>query len=223
MTIAIYPIKVGNLVFKNYCYLVVSTTTKTSLLIDPAWELDTIEAAITHSNSKVTNILLTHHHHDHVNLAEELSKKYKIPVRMSQTEIAYYHFNCHNLLPIQQDDFLELGGIPIRCLLTPGHTKGAISYWIDHALFSGDTLFIEGCGACIYHGGDPVAMFHSLSYLKSTIPLETLVYPGHSYGQEPGKSFFYLLDNNIYLQIPEIQDFVAFRMRPTQKNPLDFS
>ena len=65
-------------------------------------------------------------------------------------------------------------------------------------------------------------MFDSLQFLKNHIPLHTKVYPGHSYGEEPGQTFAYLLKNNIYLQINSRDHFVAFRMRETQNGILEF-
>lgn len=87
---------------------------------------------------------------------------------------------------------------------------------------SGDTLFTEGCGICIGKGGDPNAMFDSLAFLKTTIPTETKIYPGHSFGELPGKTFAYLLQNNIYLQFKQQTEFVAFRMRGNQGRLLAF-
>jgi glyoxylase-like metal-dependent hydrolase (beta-lactamase superfamily II) len=98
-------------------------------------------------------------------------------------------------------------------MLTPGHTAGGVCYLIENNLFSGDTLFAEGCGYCSGRGADPRAMFHSLQLLKRTIAPQTLVFPGHSYGQLPGQTFGSLLKNNIYLAFDDERKFVQFRMR----------
>ena len=222
MTTQIYPIKVSKLGFKNYCYLIIHTKTREAVLIDPAWELDKIEEVIAFHQVKLTAILLTHHHFDHINLAEPLARRYQIPVLMSKIESDYYHFSCYNLTYIEQLETIAFNHIKITPILTPGHTKGALSYWIDKALFTGDTLFIEGCGICTGRGGDPEAMFESLAYLKDTLLPETKIYPGHSFGQEPGKAFAYVAQNNIYLQFTNCEDFVAFRMRKNQKGLLAF-
>ncbi len=222
MSTIVYPIKVCKLAFKNYCYLVINQETREALLIDPAWEFDKIEQQLALHQVTLKTILLTHHHFDHVNLAETFAQKYQIPVKMSKIESDYYDFSCSNLQPIEQPDVFYVGQIKILPLLTPGHTKGAISYWIDNALFTGDTLFIEGCGICNTQGGDPNEMFDSLQRLKEIIPPETHIYPGHSYGQEPGKPFAYLLHNNIYLQFTKKEDFIAFRMREGQKRLFTF-
>jgi hydroxyacylglutathione hydrolase len=222
MNIVSYPIKVSKLSFKNYCYLIINTYNKKAILIDPAWEMEKNERQLEHHQVTLVSILLTHHHFDHVNLANSLALKYHVPVMMSKTEIEYYGFSCHNLSPIGQTNNITIEQIEILPLFTPGHTRGAISYWVADNLFSGDTLFIEGCGICIGHGGDPSQMFDSLSYLKAIIPIDTKIYPGHSYGKEPGLPFPYLLRNNIYLQFNNKQQFIDFRMRKNQKGIFDF-
>jgi hydroxyacylglutathione hydrolase len=222
MNIVAYPIKVSKLLFKNYCYLIINTDNKKAILIDPAWEMEKIERQLELHQVTLASILLTHHHFDHVNLADSLAKKYHVPVMISKTEIEYYGFSCHNLVSITQTSDMTIEQIEILALFTPGHTRGAISYLVADNLFSGDTLFIEGCGICTGRGGDPSQMFDSLSYLKAIIPIGTKIYPGHSYGQEPGLPFSYLLQNNIYLQFNNKQQFINFRMRKNQKGFYNF-
>jgi glyoxylase-like metal-dependent hydrolase (beta-lactamase superfamily II) len=219
----VYPIKVSKNLFHNYCYIIAHEKTKEAVLIDPAWEIDKIEKIIRENNLNPIAVLLTHHHHDHINLADYFAKQYDITVRMSKIEIDYYGFSCGNLIPIDEYNIaFSLGEIKILPLLTSGHTKGAISYWIDDALFSGDTLFIEGCGMCFGKGADPNLMFESLSFLKNILPLHTKIFPGHSYGEKPGKDFSYLLHNNLYLQITERKQFITYRMRNNQPNLFSF-
>lgn len=222
MTTAVYPLKVTKFLFKNYCYLVVHSQTREAVLVDPAWEANKIEEQIKTAQADLNAVLLTHHHIDHVNLANHFAKRYNIPVCMSKTEIDFYRFSCRHLLSLENQGELSVGQIKINCHFTPGHTKGAICYHIDKALFTGDTLFIEGCGICFGKGGDPHEMFKSLSHLKKVISPHTLIYPGHSYGKEPGQLFQTVLENNIYLQFNAEESFVAFRMRKKQKGLFNF-
>ena len=80
-------------------------------------------------------------------------------------------------------------------------------------LITGDTLFTEGCGVCHGAGGCPHSMFRTLKMLKDRVDRQAAVYPGHSFGKAPGKTFSYLLENNIYLKIGQEGKFVDFRMR----------
>lgn len=222
MVTIVYTLKVTKLLFKNYCYLVVNENTQDAVLIDPAWEISKIEDQIEKCHANLKAILLTHHHIDHINLAEFFASRYNIPVYMSKNEIDFYGFSCFNLVPIEFCEVLKFNLLNVHPIFTPGHTKGAVCYKIDESLFTGDTLFIEGCGECFGQGGDPSEMFESLSYLKEIIPLNTRIYPGHSYGKNPGESFDYVLKNNIYLHIKKREEFIAFRMRKNQQGLLDF-
>lgn len=222
MSVTVYPLKVTKLFFKNYCYLVVHSATKEAVLIDPAWEIDKIEHQMQLQEAQLKAVLLTHHHIDHINLAESFARKYNVPVRMSKIEIEEYGFSCSNLIPIECPDSLVFGTLNVWPFFTPGHTKGAICYFIENNLFTGDTLFIEGCGICTGREACPSQMFDSLSYLKKTLPQTTYIYPGHSYGKEPGQAFKELLENNIYLHFTNREQFIAFRMRPHQKGLFGF-
>ncbi|WP_268964163.1 MBL fold metallo-hydrolase, partial [Paenibacillus sinensis] len=79
-----------------------------------------------------------------------------------------------------------LGDTQITCILTPGHTYGSACYLTSDHLFTGDTVFIEGCGLCDTVGGDPEQMFHSIQRIKSAINPMVQIFPGHSYGKNPG-------------------------------------
>jgi hydroxyacylglutathione hydrolase len=209
-------------VFINYCYFVIDLESGKCLVIDPAWNMNSILKILTSESILPASILLTHHHFDHTNLADQLSKKYDIPVYMSKKEIDYYGFMCNNLIPFTDDYEFESGGIAVKAYLTPGHTKGGACYLADGFFFTGDTLFIEGCGACSFGGGDPVEMFHSLEKIKRIATGDTIVYPSHSYGRQPGLSFADVLKRNIYLQIDDKDQFVKYRMRKNQSGWYNF-
>lgn len=209
---------------KNFTYLVYNTENNCALLIDPSWELDQYLQQINENKLTLSAILVTHHHLDHTNLAETLAKKYKCPVYMLQSEAEFYDFSCKNLKLIPDDaDCLDIAGINVKIITTPGHTHGGVCYLIDNYLFSGDTLFIEGCGMCNTGGGDPIKMYHSLEKLKQLIPDATLVYPGHQYKHQIGKTFKHVKGMNIYLNFKSEADFVNFRMRKGQHGLLDFT
>ena len=208
--------------FKNYCYIIIDTTTNFTALIDPAWELSTIEEFLKKINANLVTILLTHSHFDHVNLVKPLLKEYDPQVIMSAKEIDYYKFTCRNLTPIENGDSLKLGNTDIKCLLTPGHTAGSTCFLLSDSLFTGDTIFTEGCGSCNTDGGSPEEMYSSIQMIKNTVLPDTFIYPGHSYGKTPGHSLSYLLKENIYFHIDKLEHFISFRMRKNQNNLLDF-
>lgn len=208
--------------FKNYCYIIIDTTTNFTAIIDPAWELTTIEKLLKKINANLVTILLTHSHFDHVNLVKPLLEKYDSQVVMSAKEIDYYKFTCRNLTPIENGDSLKLGNTDIKCLLTPGHTAGSTCFLLSDSLFTGDTIFTEGCGSCNTAGGNPEEMYSSIQMIKNTVPPDISIYPGHSFGKTPGHSLSHLLKENIYFHIDKLEHFISFRMRKNQNNLLDF-
>lgn len=203
--------------FKNYCYIIFDTATNQAVVIDPAWDLKSIESVLRKVNADLTAILLTHSHFDHVNLVNPLVERYNPQVIMSVREINYYKFRCNNLTSVENGDIFSVGKTDIKCLLTPGHTAGGTCFLLKNHLFTGDTIFTEGCGICTSYGGSPVDMFNSIQMIKNTISSEILVYPAHSFGIEPGHTIDYLFKQNIYFQINNLENFIAFRMRKNQK------
>ena len=167
-------------------------------------------------------LVLTHSHFDHVNLVKPLLEKYDPQVVMSAKEIDYYKFTCRNLTPIENDDSLKLGNTDIKCLLTPGHTAGSTCFLLSDSLFTGDTIFTEGCGSCNTDGGSPEEIYSSIQMIKNTVPPDMFIYPGHSYGKTPGHSLNHLLKENIYFHIDKLEHFISFRMRKNQNNILNF-
>lgn len=223
MNVIVQTLKVSQLNITNYCYVILDESSKKAIIVDPAWQFEIIEKKLKDNNSSLLAILLTHSHFDHVNLAGHLAKKHKCMVFMSKIEIEYYRFRCPNLIAIEEFGALHFSDFAVLPILTPGHTKGGLCYLIENNLFTGDTLFFEGCGICIGNGADPNDMFDSVLFLKHNIPLKTRVYPGHSYGQEPGPTFGYLIENNIYMHFRTRRDFIAYRMRDNQHDIFRFA
>ncbi|WP_051313374.1 MBL fold metallo-hydrolase [Sporocytophaga myxococcoides] len=198
----------------SYSYLVIDYNSKQSIIVDPAWNIEKVEEALFKTQSSLSGILLTHSHPDHVHLAQPLADKYNCPIWMSNKEISFSGFSEQQLIGIDMTPWF-VGQIRIQPILTPGHTPGSTCYLVGNNLFSGDTLFAEGCGLC----PDMEAahnMYNSLNQLRSYLTLDTRIFPGHVYDKPPGQKFSELLKCNIYLQFKNVNDFVAYRMRPVQ-------
>ncbi|MGA1823795.1 MAG: MBL fold metallo-hydrolase [bacterium] len=222
MALEVRYIKATTHVTKNFSYFVFDRDAKDCVMIDPAGDPEQINSFLSNNHITLSKVLLSHYHADHVYLADYLAQEYDMQVFMLRTEIKYYGFDCKNLSAISDRDQILCGRYTINAIHTPGHTKGSTCYLAGNHLFTGDTLFIEGCGICFGKGADPEDMFHSLQYLKTHIDPQTCIYPGHSYGKQPGKTFAYLLQNNIYLQIDDREQFIAFRMRKNQNKLFHF-
>ena len=210
MALTVCPIKVQFGLMINYSYLVYNSNYSDALLVDPAWQLDKIETALKQRHLTLKNILLTHAHHDHVNLVEPLVNRHKCRVWISDTEAQVSGFRCANLQVLTTEYSLHLGELLVRPIFTPGHTLGSTCYMIGDNLFTGDTLFIEGCGMCFRSHPQPGLLFQSLMRLKHLLANKTKIYPGHSYGHSPGKTFEFVLKKNVYLHFKHEEDFIYF-------------
>jgi hydroxyacylglutathione hydrolase len=160
----------------NFGYLIHDPVTKATASID-APEAGPIVKALQREGWTLTDILVTHHHNDHVGGIAELKTKYDCRV------VAPYDKGT----AIQQVDervregtTVKVGNLTARVLETPGHTLDHISYMFDadHALFCADTLFSIGCGR-VFEGTYPM-MWESLLKLRA-LPNDTRVYCGHEY------------------------------------------
>lgn len=198
----------------NYNYLIIDPATSQAVIVDPAWEMDKIDAALDDAQVTLAGILITHSHPDHLNLAAPLATRRRCPIWMSNSEIAVSGFAHPWLVGIDTAPWY-VGALQIQPLHTPGHTPGCFCYLIGDNLFTGDVLFAEGCGMC---PDVPAAhrMFASLEYLKALLEPHTRVYPGHSYGKAPGQRFHDIMQDNIYLQFKDKDTFAGFRMRKMQ-------
>jgi glyoxylase-like metal-dependent hydrolase (beta-lactamase superfamily II) len=210
--------------FKNFTYLVFDTNNKYGIIIDPAWDLEFIKHKIEENNIILKGILITHTHFDHINLAGALVDEYNCDVFVGDAEFRYSDFNTNNLISITDENNFLVGNINIYPIFTPGHSPGSICYLIEDNLFTGDTLFIEGCGMCF---GDktlsnPAHLFYSLQKLKQIIPDDTKIYPGHSYGEYPGQLMKEIQKKNVYLNFENKEKFISYRMRKKQKGFFNF-
>ena len=160
----------------NFGYLIHDPATKATASID-APEAGPIIDALDREGWALTDILITHHHHDHVGGVAELKQKYKCRViapHDKTTKIASVD------LRTGQGDVLKVGSLLARVLETPGHTLDHVSYVFDNekALFAADTLFSIGCGR-VFEGTYPM-MWESLLKLRA-LPDDFKLYCGHEY------------------------------------------
>ena len=207
-------LKMCHELMKNYSYLVVDPGSRQAVIVDPAWQMEKIEQALMDTQARLSGVLITHSHPDHVHLAEPIAEEYDCPIWMAKEEIADSGFNPRRLVGIDATPW-TVGQMPIEPILTPGHTPGCMCYLIGGSVFTGDVLFAEGCGICpdvkAAH-----AMFASLEVLKKRLRPETRIFPGHSYGTPPGQRLSQLLKENVYLQFADKYSFAAFRLRSGQ-------
>lgn len=211
----VYTLKMFSETSINYCYVIVDQSTRFAAVVDPSWEIDKINNVLNELEVKLKVILLTHSHDDHVNLVPLLVEKYAPKIYMSQPEKEFYNYECPSLFNFADSEHIQLGLTSITCLITPGHTVGSACFLLNNDIFTGDTIFIEGCGGCNSEGASPEQLFESIQRMKAMLSPDIRVYPGHSFGELPGQPMNRLLTLNIYFQLNK-EDFVKFRMRKTK-------
>ncbi|XP_030068183.1 hydroxyacylglutathione hydrolase-like protein isoform X3 [Microcaecilia unicolor] len=171
-------VKVISVLEDNYMYLVIDEKTKDAIAVDASVSKRLLEI-IKKEGVTLKAILTTHHHLDHCRGNEELARHYPdLQVFGADKRIgALTNKVTHN-------EELKFGDINVRCLFTPCHTATHMCYfiWEDNcpdapAVFSGDTLFIGGCGR--FFEGTADQMYKNLMQILATLPKETKVFCGH--------------------------------------------
>ena len=203
---------------KNFVYLVGAPGGDEAFVIDPAWDVPAILRTVEEDGRRLSGIVLTHHHHDHVNGVPELLRLRDVPVHVPQLELAFAAKVVAEyrdaLRPTAPGERLQLAGLELTCLQTPGHTPGSQCLSCGGAVFTGDTLFVNACGRCDFEGSDPTAMHHSLFEVLGTLSPATAVFPGHDYGDVKVSSIGREQQRNPYFQLGAQADFVRHRMTP---------
>ena len=176
------------------CYIVRNTETNETVIVDPADQAERVEQHIEQAGTKPVAVLLTHGHFDHIMAADDLRKKYEIPVYIHELDEAVLEDPMKNLSGmwarsysmkadrlVKEGDILELAGFRFRVIFTPGHTQGGCCYYLEeeNVLFSGDTLFCCSYGRVDFPTSSASDMSASVKRLLKELPDKTLVLPGH--------------------------------------------
>ena len=151
-------------------------------VIDICDALDEVSRLIDEMGLTLKYLLVSHAHQSHVAALPLLKEKFDATFCLHEYE--YQHLKETNVTTepdqiLQDNDILQLGDIKIKILLTAGHTKGSVCFWVKEAeaLFSGSTLLKKGYGQ-IWGPSSMSLMHFSMKRLGSTIPAETTIYTG---------------------------------------------
>ncbi len=162
----------------NYAFLVVCKKTRHAAVVDPA-EAGSIIDAVKKDDLVLQKILLTHHHYDHTGGVGGLCKEF------TSLEVIAHRQDAPNITGVtkalEDGDSISVGNLDGAVIHTPGHTKGGACYLFGNRLFTGDTLFLSGCGRIFE--GTAEQMFSSLVRLAE-LPGDTMVYCGHEYSSK---------------------------------------
>jgi glyoxylase-like metal-dependent hydrolase (beta-lactamase superfamily II) len=181
----------------NFVYLIGDRDTGDAVVVDPAYGVTDLVDMLAGDDMRLSGVLVTHWHPDHVGgdlmghgiegLRELLGHR-EVPVHVQADEAQWVTraTGVSDLLtPHVSGDVVDVGGLSVTLLHTPGHTPGSQCFMVENRLVAGDTLFLEGCGRTDLPGGDPEAMYDSLTKRLAKVPDDTILFPGHLYSAEP--------------------------------------
>jgi hydroxyacylglutathione hydrolase len=204
---------------QNYVYLIGSAETRKVAVVDAAWEIDTILKIAKQDEMEITHAFVTHTHPDHVgggfagmeiDGVTELLEKCKANVVVHKAEAEFLKgLSASDLIKADSGDKIDVGGIEIELMHTPGHTPGSQCFLVDGRVVSGDTMFIDACGRVDFPGGNAEQMYYSLTQKLMALPDETILFPGHNYAPLAYATIGEQKKTNPYLRFASLKQFLA--------------
>src|SRR4029453_16680805 len=204
---------------QNFVYLIGSMEKRKVAWGDAAWEIDEILRLAAQDDMEITHAFVTHTHPDHVGgrfagveiegVTDLLSKcKAKVVVHKAEAEFLKA-LSPSDVIKAESGDKVDVGGIEIQLLHTPGHTPGSQCFLGDNRIVSGDTLFMGSCGRVDLPGSDPEQMSYSLTQKLMALPDATILFPGHNYAPLKQVTLGEQKKTNPYLKFSSLKQFLA--------------
>jgi hydroxyacylglutathione hydrolase len=181
--------------FQENCYIIGDEQTGTGALVDPGDEGARIALAVEHTGLDIGQIIITHAHIDHVGAVAALADEYACPVLMhAEAEPMLQQLPTQAMMMglrfgkvptvdrhIEDEEVLDVGGLRLRSLYTPGHAPGHLAFYLEDEglVLSGDALFAGSVGRTDLFGGDMDLLMRSINERLLTLPDETRVLSGH--------------------------------------------
>jgi hydroxyacylglutathione hydrolase len=181
--------------FQENCYVIGDEETGVGAVVDPGDEAARIALAVEQTGLEIGHIFITHAHIDHVGAVAALVDEYVCPVLMhAEAEPMLKQLPTQAMMMglrfgkvptvdrhIEDDEVLEIGGLQLKSLYTPGHAPGHLAFYVEGEglVLSGDALFGGSVGRTDLFGGDMEVLLRSINERLLTLPDETRVYPGH--------------------------------------------
>jgi glyoxylase-like metal-dependent hydrolase (beta-lactamase superfamily II) len=206
----------------NFVYLIGDRDTGEAVAVDPAYAPGEVLDVLAADGMRLTGVLATHYHPDHVGGdmmgfsivgIGQLLELTDVPIHVHRDEARYVSAVTgvtDALVSHDSGDTVSVGSVPIELVHTPGHTPGSQCFLVDGKLVAGDTLFLEGCGRTDLPGGDPEAMYLSLTQRLAKVPDDAVLYPGHLYSADPSATMGETRARNYVFQPKTLEDWMGY-------------
>jgi len=199
----------------TYTYLLASRHGGEALIIDPVLErVERYLQLVRELDLRLVKAVDTHLHADHVTgLGALRDRTHCITVMGEHTRADVVSMR------VSEGDRLEIEGLRLDVLYTPGHTDDSYSFLLADRVFTGDTLLIRGTGRTDFQNGDPRAQYHSIFNKLMKLPEETLVYPAHDYKGETVSTIGEEKCFNPRLKVRSVDEYVELMNNLKLPNP----
>ena len=188
----------------TYTYLIASAKGREAVIIDPVLEnVNDYIQLLRDLDLKLVKVIDTNIHADHVTGASKLKQVTNCATLMGE------HTPADAVeIKVKDNELINLDGLNIRSIYTPGHTAESYSFLLDNYLFSGDALLINGTGRTDFQNGNSKDSYHSIFDKLLKLPEETLLYPGHDYNGEKVSTIEKEKKFNPRLQVKNVDEYI---------------
>ena len=188
----------------TYTYLIASAKGREAVIIDPVLEnVENYIGLLKDLDLKLVKVIDTHIHADHVTGASKLKQSTNCTTIMGE------HTPADMVeIKVKDNEVINVDGLKIRSIYTPGHTSESYSFLLNNYLFSGDALLINGTGRTDFQNGSSKDSYHSIFDKLLKLPEDTLLYPGHDYNGKKVSTIGNEKKFNPRLQVKNVDEYI---------------
>ena len=198
---------------KNFSYIITCLITGYEIIIDAAIELDKLQPFL---KSIPSALFITHTHHDHIKYINSYLQNFP-DISIVGNPKSKNNYYSDMFISVNDNTIIKIGELEILSIHTPGHYFDSICYLVENVLFTGDTLFVGRTGRTISNGSNIDDLYESVYNKLLRLPDDTLIYPGHDYGEMPSITIKENKKISDLLQAKNKEDFIN-KMLHYEKN-----